>query len=79
MDYSISDIEKVIDFKSWSVKKKTDELLRIDCNMYCNLGIESTVKEKSETRVNSRKIYLLIKKIDPEMGSLFLLQMDKRE
>ena len=76
MDYTVSDIEKVIDFTSWSNKRKIDELLKIDCNMYCNQGIDSTVKEKAETRVNSRKIYTLIKKVNPELGSLFLLSID---
>lgn len=79
MGYTINDIEKIMGFKSWSVREKTSELLRIDSNQYCNQGIDSTVKEKEITRVNSRKIYLLIKKINPEMGNLFLLSMDRKE
>jgi hypothetical protein len=38
MEYTINDIEKIIEFKSWSNKEKEDELLRIDCAMYTYLG-----------------------------------------
>ena len=40
--YTINDIDKITEFKSWNDKKKIDELLRIDCDLYTNLGIEST-------------------------------------
>jgi hypothetical protein len=72
MVYTIKDIDKIISFKSWSIDEKIDELLRIDCDMYCNIGTESTKKTKAETQTNSRKIYLLIKKMNPELGVLFL-------
>ena len=38
MSYTFEDIEKILDFKTWSKTKKIDELLRIDCQMYTNLG-----------------------------------------
>ena len=46
MGYSIEDIEKISEFKSWSDRQKIDELLRIDCTMYTNLGVDSTKTEK---------------------------------
>jgi len=46
MEYTIEDIEKIESFKTWSDRKKVDELLRIDCNMYTNLGSDSTKTEK---------------------------------
>ena len=79
MGYTINDIEKIVEFKTWTVKNKTDELLRIDCDMYCNNGMESSKRVKEETRINSRKIYMLIKKIDPESGLLFLKSIDNKE
>ena len=76
MDYTIKDIDKILEFKTWSDRKKIDELLRIDCDMYTNLGIDSTKKEKSEVTKNSRRIYKAIKTIDQKMGQTFLLAMD---
>ena len=76
MDYTINDIDKILDFKTWSDRRKIDELLRMDCDMYTNLGIDSTKKEKSEVTKNSRRIYKAIKTIDQKMGQTFLLAMD---
>ena len=76
MDYTINDIDKILEFKSWSDRRKIDELLRMDCEMYTNLGIDSTKKEKSEVTKNSRRIYKAIKTIDQKMGQTFLLAMD---
>jgi hypothetical protein len=76
MEYTINDIEKIVEFKSWSDKTKIDELLRIDCDLYTNLGIDSTKSERLAARKNSRKIYRQIKQIDQKMGNDFLVVMD---
>ena len=76
MDYTTNDIDKILEFKTWSDRRKIDELLRMDCEMYTNLGIDSTKKEKSEVTKNSRRIYKAIKTIDQKMGQTFLLAMD---
>ena len=76
MVYKIDDIEKVYEFKSWKDRQKIDELLRIDCAMYTNLGIDSNKSEKEAVKKNSRRIYNLIKKINPSMGKQFLGAMD---
>ena len=78
MDYNFEDIDKIIGFKSWSVKQKLDELYRIDSDMYCNLGTDSTKKEKQDVKTRSRKIYLAIKKIDEESGKTLLFAMDSK-
>jgi len=78
MDYNFQDIDKIVGFKSWSVKQKLDELYRIDSDMYCNLGTDSTKKEKQEVKTRSRKIYLAIKKIDEESGKTLLFAMDSK-
>lgn len=77
MEYRINDIEKITEFKSWSERKKIDELLRIDCNMYTNLGTDSTKAERLEVKKNSRKIYRAIKNINQRMGEPLLVAMDK--
>ena len=63
-------------FTSWSDKKKIDTLLYIDCNMYANLGVDSLIKERKETKQQSKKIYRAIKEINVEMGKSLLQAMD---
>jgi len=76
MVYTAKDIDKILGFRTWSDKKKTDELLRIDADMYCNLGSESTKADKERVKKQSRKIYEAIKKIDYLTGLSFLHVMD---
>tara|TARA_B100000780_G_scaffold277106_1_gene247078 strand:- start:569 stop:805 length:237 start_codon:yes stop_codon:yes gene_type:complete len=78
MEYTIKDVEKITEFKTWTVKQKTDALLYIDCNQYCNLGKESSKTEKELVKKQSKKIYTLIKRVDHAMGELFLQSIDKR-
>ena len=72
MGYTIDDIEKIAAFKSWSTKKKIDTLLEIDADLYCNLGMESSKTEVEAVKVQSRKIYRLIKTLDEYSGKILL-------
>tara|TARA_Y100001938_G_C8064480_1_gene419350 strand:- start:257 stop:484 length:228 start_codon:yes stop_codon:yes gene_type:complete len=72
MSYSLNDIEKIIGLKTWSKKKKIDELLKIDAELYCNLGNESSKTEVKRIKKQSRKIYRAIKKVDEYSGRLLL-------
>ena len=72
MGYTVQDIEKIAEFKSWSKKRKIDTLLAIDADLYCNLGIESSKSEIEAVKVQSRKIYRIIKSIDEYSGKLLL-------
>jgi len=76
MDYKFEDIEKVIEFKSWTDKRKIDELLKIDCTMYTNLGLDSLKKDREETKRRSKVIYRAIGKIDQSFGKNLIHQMD---
>ena len=76
MRYKFEDIEKILEFKTWTDKNKIDELLRIDCNLYANLGSDSTKTDKETVKKKSRIIYKLIKTIDSVMGESFLYAMD---
>ena len=77
MEYTVNDIEKIISFTSWNTRKKIDELLRIDCYMYTNLGLDSSSKERTTAVKNSRKIYREIKNLDYKIGNDFLIAMDR--
>jgi|TARA_R110001606_G_scaffold391172_2_gene558727 hypothetical protein len=70
-------IDKVLSYKTWSDQRKIDTLLEHDCNMYTNLGIESTKTERQETKKQSRAIYRAISRIDKKQGESYLWQMDK--
>jgi len=72
MDYTVKDIDKILQFKTWTDKQKIDELLRIDAVQYCNLGTDSTTQERKQVNTNSLFIYKEIKKIDPELGAILM-------
>lgn len=76
MAYSIKDIDKILGFTTWTDKQKLDELLRIDCALYCTLGTESTKTEREAVKKESRRIYRAIKTFDPQSGEMFLRVMD---
>ena len=76
MAYSVNDIDKILEFKTWDTKQKIDELLRIDAALYCNLGTDSTKQERAKVKSNSRLIYLAIKKLDRSSGEMFLRCQD---
>lgn len=75
MEYKYEDVEKVLNFSSWNDKKKIDELFRIDCYMYTNLGLDSTEKERKDVERKSMYIYRAIKKIDPQLGDKLMHQL----
>jgi CRISPR/Cas system CSM-associated protein Csm2 small subunit len=72
MSYNIDDIEKILNFTSWSNKRKIDTLFEIDADLYCNLGSDSNKTEVEKVKKQSRKIYKAIKRIDEYTGRLLL-------
>lgn len=73
------DKDKIIGFKTWTDQQKIDQLLHIDCNLYANLGTDSTRAEKDEVKRKSIEIYRTIKKIDKDLGDEFLLTMNLKQ
>lgn len=59
-----------------SIKERIDELLRIDADMYTNLGSDSTKADKEQVKKNSRLIYRAIKDLDDATGKLLLQHQD---
>lgn len=70
-------IEKVLGYKTWSETRKIDALLEYDCNLYTNLGLESTKTERNNAKKKSRVIYRAIKQINKPEGDKLLWHMDK--
>jgi hypothetical protein len=78
MKYKYENIDRFMEYKTWSDQQKIDELLHIDCNLYANLGTDSTREEKQEVKRRSLIIYRLIKTLDKKLGDEFLYTMDKK-
>jgi hypothetical protein len=72
-------IRKITGYKTWSVKRKVDSLLEIDANMYTNLGLDSTIIEKRNTKAISRKIYKAIALISPLDGYILEAHMNEKD
>ena len=72
-------IRKIQGYKTWSTKKKVDELLKEDAWMYTNLGIDSTVTEKKKVKNMSRKIYKAISLISPLDGYILEAHMNEKD
>jgi len=68
--------EKIATDFQLSIKQRTDALLKLDCEMYTNLGIDSLKEEKQEVKKNSKHIYKQIKGIDEVSGSMLLDCLD---
>ena len=69
-------IEKIIS-QDITDKEKIDKLLELDCNMYTNLGIDSTKTEKQEVKRMSKKIYKAIQNINEAIGKSLIQSIDK--
>jgi len=69
-------IEKII-IQDITDKEKIDKLLELDCNMYTNLGADSTKTEKQEVKRMSKKIYRAIQNINEAIGKSLIQAMDK--
>jgi hypothetical protein len=69
-------VESIVDRDGWTAKEKIDELFRIDCRLYTNLGIDSTDQERDIVRKTSRYIYEKIQTIDKNIGDQLLKSID---
>jgi len=70
-------IDKILNYKTYSIKRKIDSLLEMDANIYCNLGIDSTKTERLQAKKLSKQIYRAIKTLDSQNGNKLLYYMDK--
>lgn len=70
-------IDKILNYKTYSIKRKIDALLEMDANLYCNLGTDSTKAERQEAKKSSKQIYIAIRTLDKDMGNKLLYHMDK--
>ena len=57
-------------------REKIDELLKINANLHCQLGSDSTKSEKEYVRKLSRVIFRAIKTVDRHIGESFIRTQD---
>lgn len=72
-------IRKIQGYKTWSIKRKVDELLKEDAYMYTNLGCDSTLTEKKKVKSMSRKIYKSISVLSPLDGYILEAHMNEKD
>lgn len=65
-------IDKILNYKTVSIKDKIDRLLELDANMYTELGSDSTKTERLEAKKKSRIIYRAIKTLNKDLGEMLL-------
>lgn len=70
---------KCLGYKTRSDREKIDALLELDAFLYTNMGKESLVKDKTETKRRSKQIYTAIKSIDETIGKSLLDHMDAKK
>lgn len=78
MKYTIESFNDVVNDTTMTDKEKIDNLLWIDANIYSNMGMDSTQKERDEATRLSKKIYNCIRNIDNEIGEKFIRLIDKK-
>lgn len=78
METISNEIEKILNYKTYSNRRKVDSLLQMDVNLYTTLGTDSTEAERKVIRSSSIKIYNAIKKVDWTLGTTLLYVMDKK-
>jgi hypothetical protein len=79
MRYKYDDIEKFLEFKTWTNKDKIDKLLEIDCSLYAHLGTDSTKAEKEEVKRKSIDIYRTIYRLNKKLGDDLLYSEDLKQ
>ena len=72
-------IRKIQGYKTWSIKRKVDELLEIDAINYTNLGIDSSKADKKAVKDIRRKIYKAISVINPLDGYILEAHMNEKD
>jgi len=70
-------IDKIFNYSSISNIEKINRMLKIDATQYTNLGSDSSKSEKEIVKKNSKYIYKVISRINPEIGRQFLEHQDK--
>jgi len=70
-------INKILNYKNYSVRNKINALLKISEEINCNLESYSTKLELQNAIKNTKTIYKAIKKLDKNTGERFLKLMDQ--
>jgi|TARA_R110002167_G_scaffold70594_3_gene199270 hypothetical protein len=69
-------LKDISSMESFTIRQRVDAMLKIDAEMYMELGITSTLRERKETKAKSLIIYTEIKRLDPR-ENFVLINLDK--
>tara|TARA_R100001369_G_scaffold30560_1_gene54365 strand:+ start:1889 stop:2119 length:231 start_codon:yes stop_codon:yes gene_type:complete len=70
-------INKILKYKTYTIRRKIDALLELNANIYCNLGTDSSKAEIAEGKKQSTIIFKAIRTLDKNTGDRFLHTQDK--
>ena len=68
--------EKIATDFQLSIVERTNLLLKMDCELYTNLGVNSTKEEKQEVKQISKFIYTRLALIDEQSNKVLLKAID---
>ena len=69
-------LKDISSMESFTIRQRVDAMLKIDAEMYMELGITSTLRERKETKAKSLIIYTEIQRLDPR-ENFVLINLDK--
>ena len=73
------EIDRIVELKTYTTKKKVDKLLEIAANLRCQLGVDSSQKDRDQVGRLCTAIYRGVKRINSEEGNILLRTQDGKE
>lgn len=73
------EIDRIVELKTYTTKKKVDKLLEIAANLRSQLGIDSSQKDRDQVGRLCTAIYRGVKRINSEEGNILLRTQDGKE
>jgi hypothetical protein len=78
MDCQFEEINEIVNFNSWSKKRKIYELFNIDYNMYINMSKYLNPDDMLEIKNKSTAIRRAISKIDCDIEKHFVFSVNNK-
>ena len=73
------EIDRIVELKTYTTKKKIDKLLEIAANLRSQLGIDSSQKDRDHVGRLCTALYKGVKRINSEEGNILLRTQDGKE
>lgn len=73
------EIDRIVELKTYTTKKKIDKLLEIAANLRSQLGTDSSQKDRDHVGRLCTALYKGVKRINSEEGNILLRTQDGKE